>query len=127
MFDWTLAFGAEHPEQALANKRAHGVGNQKRLDSHVHQPGYPADGVICVQGAEDQMPVGAGGIAISAVSRSRISPTMMTFHHLKELSETVGESEINLRFDSDLDDSRQLVLNRVFNGHNPTLFGVETR
>ena len=40
-------------------------------------------------------------------------------------AEACGKSQINLRTDGDLDDARQLVFHRIFNGDNASVLRIE--
>ena len=58
-------------------------------------------------------------IAISAVSRSRISPTMMTSGSWrKERAQTRREGQVDLRVDLHLRDALELVLDRILDGED---------
>ena len=61
----------------------------------------------------------ADRLAISAVSRSRISPIrMMSGSWPDEGSECIGEAKPDLWFDLDLTDAGELVFDRVFDGQD---------
>ena len=62
-------------------------------------------------------PVSAARMAMSAVSRSRISPTMMTSGSWRTMCRRPGgERQADLRIDVDLVDPVHLVFHRVFDG-----------
>ena len=67
-------------------------------------------------------------MAISAVSRSRISPTMMTFGSPRRM---LRSPLAKVRLISGLTaiwiTPEQLILDRIFHGHNAALLRVQTR
>ena len=72
-----LAVRADDPHQPLGHDCRQGGGDHERLDAHVDQACHGRCRIVGVEGGKHQWPVRLACMAISAVSASRISPTMM--------------------------------------------------
>ena len=72
------ALGAQPAHQPLRQHAAQHRGQQVVLDAHVAQPGDAAAAELVCRVDSTRWPVSAACTAICAVSRSRISPTMIT-------------------------------------------------
>ena len=74
----TLHWGQIRRCQSLSNYEVYRTGNEKRLHPHIQQSVDGLGRIIGVKSADSTMcPVRAAFTPISAVSKSRISPTMM--------------------------------------------------
>ncbi len=91
--------GTKLANQSLAQDSGERRGNQVLGDSQVEQARHRRNTVIGVQGRQHQMAGLRGLQRDSAVSRSRISPTMMTFGVLpQDRPQATGERQARLLF-----------------------------
>jgi hypothetical protein len=107
---------AEAADEALGEEGAHGGGDEEGLDAHVDQAGNAADGVVGVEGGETRWPVREARMAISAVSRSRISPIITTFGSARRMERRPAAKVRLISGDGDLHDAREFVFHRVLDG-----------
>ncbi len=78
----------------------------------------PVESLVCSV-LKTWWPVSAARMAISAVSESRISPTITTSGSWRRMArKPVGESEIAARTHGNLRHARQFVFHRVFDGED---------
>ncbi len=117
---------AEQTDQALRQEGADGGGNEKRLDAHVDQPRDAADGIIGVEGAEDQ--VTCQRRADGDFGRLEIAHFPDHDHigiAAQNAAQGGGEVEIDFRLDRDLHDAGELVLDRILDRDDAPFHGVE--
>ena len=121
-----LAARAEKPHQPLSDKGSYRGADQERLHPHVDQSGDPADGVVGVQGAEDQV---AGQRSPDGDLRG--FEVAHFPHHdyvrvaAQNAAQSGGEAQPDLGPDGNLDDAVQFMLHRLLDGDDAALLGVE--
>src|SRR5205085_1036335 len=102
--------------------------NEERLDAHVVETRDCAGGVVCVQSREDLV---AGKRGFYGDIGSLVVANFTDHHDVRILTkngaEGVGEAQTDVGFDGDLIDAGELVLDRVFDGHDVVFRTVELR
>ena len=108
--------------EPLGDERLHHRGEQERFHVHVEQPRDATYGIVRVQRAENK--VASHGRANRYVRGFNVA-NLADHDHIRILSqnvtETFGESQINLRFHIDLRDTGNSIFDRFFDGDDAAL------
>ena len=117
---------AKAADEALGDEGADGGADEEWLDAHVEEAGDAADGVVCVERAEDQVASergtdgDLGGIEVAHFTdHDDIRVTA------QDASERGGEGEVDLGLHGDLDHAVEFVFHRVLDRNDTTLFHIE--
>ena len=116
----------QRADETLGLEGAHRGGDHEGLDAHVEQTRDAADGVIGVQGGEDQVTRECA----TDGDFNRLLIAHFTDHDdvgvtAQDAAQTGGEGEVDLRLHRDLNDAVQLVFHRVFDGDDAAVLGVQ--
>ena len=111
----------------MGDEGADRAGHEEGFDVHVEEAGDAADRIVGVKGAENQV-TGEGG---TNGNFGRFIVAHFADHDdvritAEETAEKVGEGVADLGLDRALVHPGQLVLDRVFDGENAALLGVES-
>ena len=114
------------PHQPLGHDRFDGGGDQKWLDAHVNQPGERARRVIGVERAEHQVP----GQRSANRNFGRFQVADFPHHdHIRVLPENMAkahrEGQSNVRADGNLVDAFEFIFDRLFDGDDALLHGID--
>jgi hypothetical protein len=115
----SLAMGAMHTQQAPRQGHADRVGDQERINFHIHQAADNTDSIIGVNGGEHEM---ARERRLHRHLRRNFVAALTDHDHVRILAqhgaETAGECEANIFIDLSLVNAFEALLNWVFDGHN---------
>src|SRR6266700_6928087 len=111
--------------EPLRDEGFHHRGEQKRFHIHVEQTRDAAYGIVRVQRAENK--VASHGRANRDVRRFNVA-NLADHHHIwilsQNVTETFGESQIDLRFHIDLRDTGNSIFDWFFDGDDAALDGI---
>ena len=123
-----LALRTQHAHQALGQHADQAGGEQEGLDTDVVQTGHGADGRIGVQGGEHEV-TGEGGL--HGDLRRLLVSDLTDHHHVGILSQdgaqAAGEGHVDLGVHLGLADAVEVVLDRIFDGHDIAAVIVDAR
>ena len=119
------ALRAQPPHQALGQHAQQRGRQREGLDAHVDQARSRRWRVVGVQRRQHQVAGERGLDGDLAVSKSRISPIMMTSGSWRRMARrALGKGEVDLGVDLRLTDAGQLVLDRVLDRQHVARGGV---
>ncbi len=121
-----LALGAEDADEALGEECTDRGGDEEGLHAHVDETHDAADGVVGVEGGEDQV-AGEGG---ADGDFRRFEVAHFPDHDdigvaTEDGTKAGGEGEVDFGADGDLDDAGEFVFDGVFDGDDAAVLSVE--
>ena len=121
-----FAVRTNRANEPLGEKRFHDRSEQERLDVHIDQARDAADGVVRVQGAEDEVT----GHGRSNGDVRRLDVANLSDHDdvrilSQDMTQSFGKGEVDLRFHVDLRHARQPIFHRLLDCDDPPLDRID--
>ena len=121
-----FAIGADGAEKALGEETANHTGEEEGLDAHVEEAGDAGDGVVGVEGGENEV-TGHGG---TDGDFAGFEVTNFADHDdigilAKDGAEAVGEGQTDFAFDIDLGDAWEAIFYGFLDGDDATSDGID--